>query len=109
MQLLNDLKQKGYVNFPFPLDPQQLKRAIAAFFKFLDEPEAIKKHINFSIAPNHRRGDVGYKQRNADDHLYNDNKDFFHFHPAIFDRYDEFLLNHKVVADLMNEALPVSA
>ncbi|WP_131783260.1 hypothetical protein [Legionella gresilensis] len=103
-QILNELKQQSYVQLPFNLTQQQINKAITAFFQFLKEPKEIKQVINFSIAPNHRRGDVGYQQRQADDHIYNDNKEFFHFHPAIFDGFQSYLAEHQTVANFINQA-----
>jgi hypothetical protein len=101
------LSKQHYVNIPFGMEQKSLEAAIEAFFKFLDEPESVKNHIDFSIAPLHRRGDVGYKHRDASDHLYNDNKDFFHFHPALLERYKDFLESHPIVYDFMLKAKPI--
>ncbi|STX50886.1 Uncharacterised protein [Legionella busanensis] len=103
-QILEELKQQSYIQLPFDLTEAQIEQAIIAFFQFLDEPKEIKQVINFSIAPNHRRGDVGYQQRQADDHIYNDNKEFFHFHPAIFDRFQGYLAEQQIVANFLHQA-----
>ncbi|CDZ79117.1 hypothetical protein BN59_03434 [Legionella massiliensis] len=105
--VLNLLKSQNYIQVPFPIEPEILEQAVNAFFKFLEEPAEVKDHIDFSIAPQHRRGDVGYKHRDAGDHIYNDSKDFFHFHPAILKRYEDFLANNPVVADFMFKAKPI--
>ena len=68
---------------------------------------ALKNYIDFTIAPLHRRGDVGFKHRDPNDHLYNDCKDFFHFHPALFERYGVFLQTHPVVLDFVRKAKPI--
>lgn len=101
------LLKNHYAQVPFPIDAAVFEEAISAFFRFLDEPDAIKNHIDFTIAPLHRRGDVGYKHRNASDHIYNDSKDFFHFHPALLEKYDAFLNANPVVCDFVMKAKPI--
>lgn len=101
------LKEQFYVGVPFPMERLMLEEAVQAFFKFLEESEAVKTHIDFSIAPQHRRGDVGYKHRNPNDHIYNDSKDFFHFHPALFEKHTDFLKKYPVVNDFMLKAKPI--
>ncbi|MBM3468773.1 MAG: hypothetical protein FJX71_05020 [Alphaproteobacteria bacterium] len=105
--IFETLKKQYYIQLPFPMDRTILEDAITAFFKFLEEPDSIKNHIDFTIAPLHRRGDVGFKRRNSDDHIYNDNKDFFHFHPAIFKKYGPFLKENPVVNDFVTKAQPI--
>lgn len=106
-ELYQSLQEKFYAHVPFTIAPDLISKAIQAFFKFLELPEAIKSHINFSIAPKHRRGDVGYKHRKASDHIYDDNKDFFHYHPAVFEEYASFLENEPCVKQFMLAAKPV--
>jgi isopenicillin N synthase-like dioxygenase len=101
------LQRDYYVNVPFPIKPDEIEAAVQAFFRFLEEPEEVKQHIDFTIAPLHRRGDVGYKHRDPSDHIYNDSKEFFHFHPALFERYPDFLKAHPVVANFVNRAKPI--
>ncbi|WP_131762358.1 hypothetical protein [Legionella jamestowniensis] len=107
MSIFENLQKSYYVQVPFPMDSVVFESAINAFFRFLDEPEATKNHIDFTIAPLHRRGDVGYKHRNAGDHVYDDSKDFFHFHPALFGKYEEFLNANPVVLDFVLKAKPI--
>lgn len=112
MNIANNNIEKGlqkqfYVNVPFSLSQNVINEAIQAFFKFLNEPNEIKAHIDFTIAPLHRRGDIGFKHRDPGDHIYNDSKSFFHFHPALFDQYPDFLLANPVVNDFMLKAKPI--
>ncbi|WP_419420662.1 hypothetical protein ACNVED_05010 [Legionella sp. D16C41] len=106
-KILQTLKKQAYIQIPFAINNEQIEQAMAGFFKFLEEPKEVKEYINFTIAPNHRRGDVGFKHRQADDHIYNDNKEFFHFHPAIFTHCKDYLATHKDVADFINKAKPI--
>ncbi len=106
-ELHRNLKQKFYFQVPFPMEHAILEDAITAFFKFLEEPDEVKTYIDFSIAPSHRRGEIGFRHRNPDDDIYNDSKDFFHFHPAIFEKYDQFLEENLVVQDFCNKAYPI--
>lgn len=84
-----------------------IQEAVSAFLEFLKEPETVKSHIDFSIAPLHRRGDIGYKNRIASDHIYNDNKEFFHYHPAIWEKYNSFIYEHPIVHDFLVKAEPI--
>lgn len=98
------LRDQFYVNVPFPLSEKLIYETVQAFFEFLNEPEDVKNYIDFTIAPKHRRGDVGFKRRDPTDHIYNDSKAFFHFHPAVFDKYSDFLVANPVVNDFVTKA-----
>lgn len=106
-EVYKSLQERFFVQVPFPLERKVLEEVIQAFFRFLEEPDEVKSHIDFSIAPLHRRGDVGFKHREAKDHIYDDNKDFFHFHPAIFEYYQDFLEKNSVVQDFVLKAKPI--
>lgn len=106
-QLYKSLQTHFFVPVPFPMENKLLTEAIQAFFRFLEEPEEVKTHIDFSIAPLHRRGDVGFKHRDAENHIYDDNKDFFHFHPALFEKYKDFLDKNPVVHNFVLKARPI--
>lgn len=101
------LKEQFYVNVPFPIDSSVIDAAVEAFFKFLKEPDEVKEHIDFTISPKHRRGDIGFKHRDPNDHIYNDSKDFFHYHPALLEKYDSFIKEHPVLADFLEKAHPI--
>ncbi len=105
--IVKTLREKSYINVPFSVDSERIIEAMDAFFRFLEEPSEIKEHIDFTIAPKHRRGDVGFKRRDPSDHIYNDSKEFFHFHPAVFERYSEFIAENPVLNDFLNKALPI--
>jgi isopenicillin N synthase-like dioxygenase len=105
--LYQSLQGHFFAPIPFPMERECLEEAVHAFFKFLEEPDEIKTYIDFSIAPLHRRGDVGFKRRNAEEHMYNDNKEFFHFHPALFEKYRDFLADHPIVQDFALKAQPI--
>ncbi|KTD17062.1 hypothetical protein [Legionella jordanis] len=105
--IFKQLQTQFYAPVPFEIEHSVLLEAMEAFFKFLEEPAEVKEHINFTIAPQHRRGDVGFKHREAADHIYNDSKDFFHFHPALLRNYANFLDKHPVVLDFMLKAKPI--
>lgn len=105
--LMSQLKQKPYIEVPFPIPKEQLEDAIAAFFDYLALPDDIKTHIDFRLHPKHRRGDVGFRHRDPEDGPYNDSKDFFHYHPAIFERYADFIAMHPVVERFLTLACPI--
>lgn len=102
--ILSSLEQNYYVNVPVDLSFETLDEAIAAFYKFLDQPDDIKLKIGYKIAGNHRRGEVGLTHRDPHDALTHDSKDFFHFHPTLFDRYSDFLAKNPIVNDFMMKA-----
>lgn len=101
------LREKQHVCVPFVTGPSEIEQAMAAFFQFLAAPEEIKNHIDFTIAPLHRRGDVGFRHRHAEDHIYDDSKQFFHFHPALFEEYPDFLKENPVVQNFMEKSQPL--
>lgn len=105
--LYKELQKQFYANISFPIENPHILSAIQAFFNFLEEPDVIKTHINFSIAPQHRRGEVGFRHRDPGEDSYNDSKDFFHFHPTIFEKYADFLEKNPVVQAFMLKALPI--
>ena len=101
MPVYEQLKNQPFVCVPFILDPLWIQHAVEGFHQFLNQPESIKNHIDFTIAPEHRRGDIGYKRRYLDERGFSDSKEFFHFHPALFDLYDEFLQQNPQILDFM--------
>lgn len=101
------LSKKAYVPVDFPVARVELEEAISSFFNFLNLPNDIKNHINLKIAPRHRRGDIGYQHRDPNDDIYNDSKEFFHFHPLIIEKYGDFLSAHPMVKDFMTKALRI--
>lgn len=103
-QIDEELKSKYFVNVPVEFTNKQINSAMASFEKFLELPENIKKHIDFSISEKHRRSDVGYKSRKPEDDIYNDSKEFFHYHPAILKKYPEYIKENKVVKSFLDEA-----
>jgi hypothetical protein len=103
-RIYTSLKNHFYVDIPFGFTKKEAEEVIAAFFAYLQLPDVVKNHIQGTIAPQHRRGDLGYKHRDPNEHIYNDSKDFFHYHPAIAERYSDFLSQHVVVADFMHKA-----
>ncbi len=105
--IYKNLTKQFHTNAPFPIPPQNIFDAIQAFFDFLNEPDDIKTHIDFTIAPLHRRGDIGFKHRDPSNHVYNDSKAFFHFHPAIFEQYSDFLIANPVINDFITKAKPI--
>lgn len=107
LSLFERLQQKPYVSVPFSLPRVQIESAVEAFMNFLDLPDAVKTHIDFTVSPTHRRGDVGFKHRDPADHMYNDSKYFFHYHPAIFNRYSAFVEQQPVLKEFFHHADPI--
>lgn len=105
--LARDLQEKAYITIPFPISRQQLNEAMGAFMAYLDLPDTQKHHIDFKLSKHHRRGDVGFKHRSGQDSIYDDSKDFFHYHPQIQERYSDFLDENPIVNDFMMKAKPI--
>jgi isopenicillin N synthase-like dioxygenase len=105
--IYHHLQQQFYVNVPFPMDRSVIEDAVQSFFSFLAEPDAIKEHLRFNIAPLHRRGEVGYFHRDPNEHIYNDSKDYFHYHPALTEKYADFITHNSVVNDFFSKAHPI--
>ena len=102
------LQQQFYAPVQFKMAGNAVEEAVLAFFDFLKEPVKPLKNISiFRLPPQHRRGDVGYKHRDANDHVYNDSKEFFHFHPALFEHYPDFLKANPVVNNFAEKAKPI--
>lgn len=107
MDLLQSLKTQYYAPVPFALPRHQIEEAVQAFFAFLNEPDEVKSHMNFFFAPKHRRGDAGFYHREPGDHIYNDSKDFFHYHPDMYTKFPEFIKSQPVVKDFLDKAKPI--
>jgi hypothetical protein len=105
-ELYQTLQEQFYMSIPFPLERTAIDQAVQAFFKFLGESEDVKTHIDFSIAPQHRRGDVGYKHRHAEDHVYNDDKVFFISIPLLFQNMQRFSTNTQSFMILFSKLNP---
>lgn len=105
--IYKDLREKFYVKVPFEVPRKEFETAIEAFFSFLQLPENIRSHIHGTIAPQHRRGDIGFVHREPGENIYNDSKDFFHYHPVIYERYADFLRQNPTVHRFMDTAKPI--
>lgn len=102
--LIDYLTKKPYIQIPFPMARPQIEGTVDSFLRFLELPEEIKNHIDAKIATRHRRGDVGLKHRMPEDGPYRDSKEFFHFHPIIFQKYAGFVDSHPDVQDFLMKA-----
>lgn len=103
----NSLKENLYLQLKFPINHSYLEKTIDLFFKFLELPNNLKEHIDLKIGAKHRRGDIGLKHRESTDDIYRDSKDFFHFHPLIFEEYADFLKANPVINEFMQHAQPI--
>lgn len=98
------LVQKPYFHVEFPINRSELEDAVSSFLHFLSLPDDIKSHIDVKIAPRHRRGDIGFRRRDPESDIYNDAKEFFHYHPIVLTQYKDFLLKNSVVNDFITKA-----
>jgi hypothetical protein len=106
-EIEKSLKNNYYYSVPFPIAKTVIHRAVDAYFTFLKQAEDVKNTIQFTVNPESRRGDVGFVHRDPKDSIYNDSKEYFHFHAAIFDRYPDFLKKNPTVQDFAEKALPI--
>lgn len=106
-EMYQTLQKQFYIELPFLMQPSAIQEAVQAFFKFLEEPESVRTHMDYSIAPLHRRGDLGYKHRDPSGDIYNDSKEFFHFHPVLLEKYAGFLERNTVAKDFVTRAKPI--
>jgi isopenicillin N synthase-like dioxygenase len=105
--IFDALRKEPYVQVGFPIPRPQLEEAVTSFLEFLELPDSLKNHIDLKIAPLHRRGDIGFKHRDPNNDPYDDSKDFFHFHPLIFEKYKDFLNVNPVIHNFMMQAKPI--
>ena len=101
------IRQLGYEAVPFSIPRQQILTAVAAFMDFLELPPSTKGRIDFHVNPTHRRSEIGYRFRRSTDGPFRDDKEFFHYHPAIHERYPEFLDSNPAVERFCALARPV--
>lgn len=89
--LFSSLLNQTYSPIPFAIPHQSILATVENFFEFLSLSNPIKTVIDFKLREENRRGDVGYKKRVASEDDYRDDKEFFHFHPEIYNRYSNFI------------------
>jgi len=77
------LRDAFYAHIPFEIEPTQIQDTVDSFFALMDLPDATKETLKSKIAPNHRRGDLGFVRRDPTDGAYSDKKEFFHYHPML--------------------------
>lgn len=106
-EFYEQLKSRAYAQISHGISQQEIGDAMASFMAFLTLPDEIKTHIDLKISEKHRRGDVGYKRRLAKGDIYGDNKEFFHYHPALLAEYPDFIQKHPVVQNFVNHAQPL--
>lgn len=104
---VEELYNKPYISIPFSVPKTDIDKAVGLFFNFLNLPDNIKTHIDCKISSMHRRGELGFVHRDPEDNIYNDSKDLFHYHPVIFEKYNDFINNHKPVKDFLEAAKPI--
>lgn len=102
-ELEKDLLEKSYHTTEFPLSYAAIQEAVEAYQEFLSLPQEIKEHIAFKIDSNKRRSDVGYFLRTSEGTHFDD-KEFFHFHPAILKREKQFLEENPTVKNFADKA-----
>jgi hypothetical protein len=101
---LTNLSHNSYTIIPFPYSQEYISQAVELFFKFLCLPDKVKSHIDSKVSPRHRRGELGFRKREAENDLYNDDKEFFHFHPIIFEQFKTFIEQNPQVNEFLLKA-----
>lgn len=105
--LFSSLLDQAYYQIPFATPHQAILTAIEHFLGFLNLSDSIKSTIDFKLREENRRGDIGYKKRLASDEDYRDDKEFFHFHPEIFNRYQWLINEQPILSDFLNVAYDI--
>lgn len=98
------LYTKPYAVVSFPTDQNEIQQAIDAFFEFLKLPDDVKYQLTAKISPRHRRGEVGFQHRDPDDGIYNDSKDFFHYHPVLKEEHNQLIEETPVIRNFLMAA-----
>lgn len=105
--LFSSLLNQAYYQLPFAIPRQTILTAVDNFFKFLTLTHPVKSTIDFKLREENRRGDIGYKKRLASDDDYRDDKEFFQFHPEIFNRHQHFIDEQPIIANFLNTAYDI--
>ena len=101
---LNDLEKDYFTQLPFIYDHNYIASSMESFFKFLELPSELKNHIDLKISPLHRRGELGFRQRYSNEAIDLDDKEFFHFHPIIYQHYGEFIEQNQTISEFLASA-----
>jgi hypothetical protein len=105
--LFSSLLNQSYYQIPFAIPRQTIITAVENFFEFLNLSNSVKSTIDFKLREENRRGDIGYKKRIASDDDYRDDKEFFHFHPEIFNRYQYLIDEQPIISSFLNVAYDI--
>lgn len=105
--LFSSLLSQSYYQIPFAIHRHHILTAVEQFFEFLNLSDSIKSTIDFKLREEHRRSDIGYKKRFAAEDDYRDDKEFFHFHPEIFNRYQNFIDQQPMLSRFLNQAYDI--
>src|SRR5580704_1879680 len=105
--LFLSLLNQAYYQIPFVIPRQTILTAVEHFFGFLNLSNPVKSTIDFKLREENRRGDIGYKKRFASDEDYRDDKEFFHFHPEIFNRYQYLIDEQPILSSFLNVAYDI--
>ncbi len=105
--MLATLKNNQYIPLDFPIPKEQVHAAVDSFMEFLREPFEVKSEISYLVNPTHRRSDIGYCFRSDKQREGDDEKEYFHYHTTIRERYPDFLHNHPVVKRFVECADPI--
>ena len=105
--LFSSLLNQAYYQIPFAIPRQAILTAVENFFEFLNLSSPVKSTIDFKLREENRRGDIGYKKRVASDDDFRDDKEFFHFHPEIFNRYQYLIDEQPIISSFLNVAYDI--
>jgi hypothetical protein len=105
--LFSSLCNQAYYQIPFAIPRHAILTAVESFFEFLNLSNPVKSTIDFKLREENRRGDIGYKKRVASADDYRDDKEFFHFHPEIFIRYQYLIDEQPVISSFLNHAYDI--
>ena len=102
-QLEKDLREKHFHQVAFSITRTEIDAAVKSYQRFLKMSPEEKSYISFKVHADRRRSDAGYIARSSSDRRYDD-KEYFHYHPAIFEQHTDFIDKHLRVSAFLNHA-----
>ncbi len=89
------IRERNYIEIPFLLDRAYFETAAKQFMNFLSYPDTFKSQFHFKLYPDDDGSDVGYVRTISA--TGKDDKEYFHYHPLIEERYAELIHEDDVI------------
>jgi isopenicillin N synthase-like dioxygenase len=98
-----NLLNHSFHEVPFALQHEEIEAAMKAFYSFLEEPGEVRTHIYGKLTAASRRSEFGYMKRESKNSHFDD-KEFFHYHPQIWQEFGPWIEEHAAVKTFLLEA-----